>query len=462
MNNIINNVAPNRAKRGAYSSISRRTINHVTGCNDFMSLPLDVVENILDFLDHKQLTQFSVVAKPFRHCFNKGKKLDFDLSFQRGLGNRDLYMDVVGRIMEQHDGPRIKSLKLSFAPTNDAANQALVNRWITKAAQKGVEELDIVFNNGSQPFRVTSDLLQIKTLEILRLMFVDIGSPTESFEVTGLRFLRVCSMKRMSIDLFFLDALSNQCLELETLEIINCSTPSNMRFSAGKLKKFRLANCRHLREINLEAPSLISIHYTGHILAFNFKNCVKLVDFMINLKPTRWVVFEVNRYHILLDKLMSSLSKIEVMTTTSRLLEDIHPLQHQNQPQMVLNEDEGGDGQPEQQQQDDLAAMLENQVNQAVAPGYPFLEQLKLTGFRFKPGEMSLLCHFLQKGNNLKTVAIFTASPRHWQPIMPDVDLFNQYHRPWMSSPNVRINIFPHSQEKQLYPTPHPKDWYKS
>ncbi|CAN1176452.1 hypothetical protein LINPERHAP2_LOCUS32550 [Linum perenne] len=129
---------------------------------------------------------------------------------------------------------------------------------------------------------------------------------------------------------------------------------------------------------------------------------------------------------------------------------------------MVLNEDEGGEGHPEQQQQDDLAAMLENQVNQAVAPGYPFLEQLKLTGFRFKPDEMSLLCHFLQKGNNLKTVAIFTASPRHWQPIMPDVDLFNQYHRPWMSSPNVRINIFSHSQEKQLYPTPHPKDWYKN
>ncbi|CAN1787362.1 Putative FBD-associated F-box protein At1g61330 [Linum perenne] len=250
-----------------------------------MSLPLDVVENILDFLDHKQLTQFSVVAKPFRHCFNKGKKLDFDLSFQRGLGNRDLYMDVVGRIMEQHDGPRIKSLKLSFAPTNDAANQALVNCWITKAAQKGVEELDIVFKNG---FRVTFDLLQIETLEILRLMFVDLGSPTENLHVTGLRFLRVCSMKRMSIDLFLLDALSNQCLELENLEIINCSTPPNMRFSAGKLKKFRLVNCRNLREINLEAPSLISIHYTGHILAFNFKNCAKLVDFMIDLKQTRW------------------------------------------------------------------------------------------------------------------------------------------------------------------------------
>ncbi|CAN1180964.1 Putative FBD-associated F-box protein At1g61330 [Linum perenne] len=284
-----------------------------------MSLPVDVVENILDFLNYKQLTQFSVVAKPFRYCFNNGKKLDFDLSFQKRLANRDQYMYVVGQIMEQHDGPHIKSLKLSFAPTNHATNQALVNRWITKAAQKGVEELDIVFNNGSQPFSVTSDLLQIESLEILRLMFVNLGSPTESFQVTTLRFLKVCSMKRMSIDLFLLDALLNQCLELEKLEIINCSTPSNMRFSADKLKKFRFANYRNLREIILEAPSLIAIHYTGHLLAFNFEKCLKLVDFMFDLKPTRWVALEVN--HIMFDKLMSSFSKIEVMTTTRRLLE---------------------------------------------------------------------------------------------------------------------------------------------
>ncbi|CAN1279581.1 hypothetical protein LINPERPRIM_LOCUS17068 [Linum perenne] len=93
---------------------------------------------------------------------------------------------------------------------------------------------------------------------------------------------------------------------------------------------------------------------------------------------------------------------------------------------MILNEDEGGEDQLEQQQQDDLAEMLENQVNQAVAPSYPHLQQLKLTGFRFKPDEMRLLCHFLQKGNNLKTVAIFTTSPCHWNPIFPNVDLFNQ------------------------------------
>ncbi|CAN1180965.1 hypothetical protein LINPERHAP2_LOCUS35070 [Linum perenne] len=119
-------------------------------------------------------------------------------------------------------------------------------------------------------------------------MFVNLGSPTESFQVTTLRFLKVCSMKRMSIDLFLLDALLNQCLELEKLEIINCSTPSNMRFSADKLKKFRFANYRNLREIILEAPSLIAIHYTGHLLAFNFEKCLKLVDFMFDLKPTRW------------------------------------------------------------------------------------------------------------------------------------------------------------------------------
>ncbi|CAN1841090.1 Transcription factor MYB88 [Linum perenne] len=142
------------------------------------------------------------------------------------------------------------------------------------------------------------------------------------------------------------------------------------------------------------------------------------------------------------------------MTTTRRLLERessstfvagsrTYIPQHQNPPQMILNEDEGGEDQLEQQQQDDLAEMLENQVNQAVAPSYPHLQQLKLTGFRFKPDEMRLLCHFLQKGNNLKTVAIFTTSPCHWNPIFPNVDLFNQYHQLWMSKEIVLSSYSP-------------------
>ncbi|CAN1163579.1 hypothetical protein LINPERHAP2_LOCUS25091, partial [Linum perenne] len=55
-------------------------------------------------------------------------------------------------------------------------------------------------------------------------MLVDLGSPTESFKVIGLRFVKVCSMKRMISDMFLLNALLNQCLQLESLEIINCST----------------------------------------------------------------------------------------------------------------------------------------------------------------------------------------------------------------------------------------------
>ncbi|CAN1323384.1 hypothetical protein LINPERPRIM_LOCUS32706 [Linum perenne] len=118
-------------------------------------------------------------------------------------------------------------------------------------------------------------------------MLVDLGSPTESFKVIGLRFVKVCSMKRMISDMFLLNALLNQCLQLESLEIINCSTPSNMRFFSGKLKEFIMANCENLREIILEAPSLIIIHYMGHLLGFNFKKCMKLIDFMLDLKTTR-------------------------------------------------------------------------------------------------------------------------------------------------------------------------------
>ncbi|CAN1129051.1 hypothetical protein LINPERHAP2_LOCUS5007 [Linum perenne] len=65
---------------------------------------------------------------------------------------------------------------------------------------------------------VTSGLPQIKTLEILRLMFVDLGLQTENFQ------------------------------ELETLEIINCSTPINMKFFCRKIEEIQKVLTGQLRD----------------------------------------------------------------------------------------------------------------------------------------------------------------------------------------------------------------------
>ncbi|CAN0872271.1 hypothetical protein LINGRAHAP2_LOCUS10075 [Linum grandiflorum] len=100
-------------------------------------------------------------------------------------------------------------------------------------------------------------------------------------------------------------------------------------------------------------------------------------------------------------------------------------------------------------------------ANPALAHSYPHLAQLKLTGFRFKPEEMDLLCYFLRNGHNLKTVAIFSASPRHWRSVAPDEGVFNTDLRPMITSPNLWIKLYPHKDEKKFYPAKHSKNWLK-
>ncbi|CAN1223390.1 hypothetical protein LINGRAPRIM_LOCUS763 [Linum grandiflorum] len=198
------------------------------------------------------------------------------------------YEPIVRRMIDEHDGPNIGSLKLDFIPTNDMDNQVMVANWINKVAQKGVEELELNFGR----YLVTFDFLfLIKTLKVIRLKFVDLWMSTNDFQITRLRFLKVCSMNELNINVVILNALLRNGTELEIVEIINYNTPDRVRLSAGNLNKFRklrLANCRAPEEIIINAPSLKTLHYSRQLITFKFEHCKKFNDFLLNLESTRW------------------------------------------------------------------------------------------------------------------------------------------------------------------------------
>ncbi|CAN0911679.1 FBD-associated F-box protein At1g61320 [Linum grandiflorum] len=507
-----------RTRRGASSSTPNQRQNNYTESKDLLSLPNDILEEILGFLEVKQLVQFSAVAKQFRYCFKYGKRLDFDLSFQRTLIDMDQYEPIVRQIIDQHDRPKIQSLKLCFFPTNDVDNQALVADWIIKAAEKQVEELELDFNRSLDPFRVTCDLLfQIRTLEVLRLVNVDLGSPINDVQITGLHFLKVCSMKNLNINVVILDALLNNCTELEIVEIIDCCTPNRFKFSPGNLNKFvkfRLANCISLKEITIEAPSLTTLHYSGQLIEMNFEHCYNVVEFLLDLKSTRWTIVYINQF--LMDKLMAKFWGIKVLTTTSILVEimcmkfasegmmdTFHSFPMVKEINLTMERSRRCNlfamtyffrkfprckrlfidvrGWFQEIQHTSLAngggwklalRQLQLQLRRlpsartilsdpALARSNPYLEQLKLTGFRFNTNEMELLCYFLISGHNFKTVTIFLASPCHWKSAAPDEAVFNYQLRSLITSPNLWIKIYPHKYGKDLYPPKHPKNWRK-
>ncbi|CAN0878197.1 FBD-associated F-box protein At1g61320 [Linum grandiflorum] len=354
----------------------------------------------------------------------------------------------------------------------------------------------------AKPFRVTYDILfEIQTLKVLRLVSVYLGSPTKDFHVTGFRLLKVCSMKQLTVKVVILDTLLTNCTELEILEIIQCYTPDHLRFSArnlNKFKKLRLIGCILLKKITLDTPSLTTLHYSGQIISFIFENCGNIVDFMLNLMSTGWPNFNAN--HFLVDKLMLTLPKIEVMTTTAELpkagmMDRFYYIPTVKEVNLTLKGsmdwnlfriayflskfpccerlfiDVRGWIPDIESTLSQLFVQLSPPVqwtaeqtaraNRALAPSYPHLELLKVTGFRFEPNEMELLYYFLSTGHNLKTVAIFLASPRHCTSIAPNEAVFNDSLRPLITSPNLWVNIYQNNQKNELYPAKHPMKWYK-
>ncbi|CAL1372679.1 unnamed protein product [Linum trigynum] len=473
-------------------------------------LPYDVVAMILSFLDIKQLAQSAVVAKSFRDCLKLGQLLDFKQPIFKKLVRKRVYVPFVGRIIDQHKGPKIQSLKLWFDPINTEEHWAMVAGWINKAAQKGVEEFDFDFYYGPQVFLLTDEIFQIKTLQILRLSYCDIvlPEPETNFAVTGLPCLRVLSFGNMDIqNMTVVEAILKACSKLETLELLHCFFPRYLKIDAWHLKNFKeckLVTCPKIVEVAVDAPNLMTLHYSGPMVVFKYTNFDKLTDCIIDFKPNR-VYYSIGVYK--LDQLMYDMSNIEVLTTSSRLLEGLCPRGSHGENTIVnffcfsklkeiqlLMEGSRYCGLfaiasflqkcpsvekihihcrgwfrtdnviSRSSRPGGFTWVLQQQflVKRGIGPCYPNLKVVKLTGFRFAPHEMQLLIHFLVTGLSLETVAIFLPSPRSVNGPFKFMDetRLNQYFRPAMASPKARIRVFEHFQDKLFCPSKHPTKWH--
>ncbi|CAN1807141.1 FBD-associated F-box protein At1g61320 [Linum perenne] len=401
---------------------------------EFQSLPNDVLELIFSFLHIRHRARFAVVATSFSQFYNRSIDLNFDQLFFNRLADKSQYISIVGRLMDRHNGPKIKSLKFYLDPKSNEVDWASTARWINIAAQKEVKELDFDFGHTFfQPFGLTSYLFNVRSLEILRLANCDVTSPVPT---TGLRFLKECSLQKVNVDLAFLGVLFEQCLELEMLELLQCDTPSILNVSMGhsnKLKILRIVSCLNFTRVIIDAPSLIVLHYSGHFVVFKFVNIKKLTDVTLDFKPRRRIL---HVDHNELVTLLHAMSTIKILTVTSKLLE----------PKKVGKIQRG---------MMEWARIQKMLIDLAFKPCYPNLKVLKLIGFKFEPREMQLLYTFLENANNLDTVAIFLPPLRYCNVTTLNEALFNDQLRLMKASRSAWIRIFQHYEEKLFYPVNH-------
>ncbi|MED6212899.1 hypothetical protein PIB30_087903 [Stylosanthes scabra] len=80
---------------------------------------------------------------------------------------------------------------------------------------------------------------------------------------TALRSLILIHLQNIAnVDKWFLELFSKHPF-LESLEILGCSMPERIDISSAQLKVLKLTFCSNLKEVNIDAPNLLSFYYHG-------------------------------------------------------------------------------------------------------------------------------------------------------------------------------------------------------
>lgn len=280
----------------------------------------ELIEKVISFLPIKRTVQLGLLATRFRYSWCQSRNFSFDMDFARGR-NKDDLIRIINQAFESHLGPKIQRLSLYIDPTGF---QDLLNSWIRKATDKGLEDLDLDFSETEFPCIIDFSLLDIKTLRTLRLINCTIDVPPE---LEGLRFLKSLCLHKVNVDEFLLiRKLFSNCLLLERLKLVSCSVycnnvlAQNLNVIAPNLKNFKVLiveHCHGLSSINIDARTLCSLHCHGEFCNISLNSTLpQLEDVILDYAPTQGFqnVTQVK-------KLVTDLTSVNVLTVTSTFLE---------------------------------------------------------------------------------------------------------------------------------------------
>lgn len=293
--------------------------NHPT----FDHVPQDVLGHIISFLPIKTAAQLGILSKRFKDSWLYSRHLIFDREFSRRLRGRTQFICIVDTIFDSHAGNDIQSFHLFIDPSE---KESLVHKWIEKAIDKGLQELDLDFDLALEPFMVPNKYMDVPTLRTLKLTYCKIEKL--SFDLKDMRFLTTLVLRKVILEDSTIDAFVQNCANLETLDLAECYgiTRINITTRKAKHKRFKVLKvgyCYELFAIDISIPTLLSIHYCGpmkNIRVFSTGD-----DGVSNLKEAM-LSFTFPRSGItksfLSERLIrSSITNVEVLTTTSVFLE---------------------------------------------------------------------------------------------------------------------------------------------
>ncbi|VYS49640.1 unnamed protein product [Arabidopsis thaliana] len=265
------------------------------------TLPEDLLEHIMStYLPVQSLLTTRVLSKRFRETKVRSLDLDFSGIYSR----RRRKVEVVGiieKVFNQHKGSEIHRFVLLL---NHIGVEDKIISWTNTCFGKNIKELVLDFSKSRKVMAIPIDFSAVESLQVLKLRWCKFEIPDSSPK--GLKLLKTLSLMRTQVMVKTIDAIFNNCIHLESLELIECRMDGILSIRAQNHKKFKslvVSFMPDLRHIRLDAPTYrklqaLTKRYVGEGRLenppFKFEN---LTEFKISfITPTFCTLFDIAEF----------------------------------------------------------------------------------------------------------------------------------------------------------------------
>ncbi|CAN0841160.1 Putative F-box/LRR-repeat protein At3g18150 [Linum grandiflorum] len=255
------------------------------------ALTQELLVDILSLLTYKEAARTSVLSKRWVDMWKyvPNLELDYGSMVNKSLGERKTYIQLVSKVLAQHKGPKVNSLRVCLQLASTSNSNGDIERWVEFAISKGVERLELDFNSESaelefdrmyEEFRgypVHSRLKFFHQSRVLLGLF-----NVQCFRVLRLRYVHLSDM--------ILHHLVSRCHLLEKLVLERCdglvkvnATPLDSS-SVLPLKHLEIVRCPYVKEIEIDAPNLVTFRYDGCKVDLRMENVSKLKEIYLRVQ----------------------------------------------------------------------------------------------------------------------------------------------------------------------------------
>ncbi|XP_074305353.1 F-box protein At4g22280-like isoform X2 [Silene latifolia] len=252
------------------------------------SLPDDVLGHVLSFLPTRFAVSTSILSTRWRHLFTLTTCLSFEDEIFSGPKEKNEIIEAAQRfkeftdkVLELHQISPIMKFSLVCTGTYDNSD---LNRWVSNALKKGVQELHYEFSNMIDC--MPDGFFTCETL--VRLNFKRKGYVHNCIEIPLSPRLPKLKILHLGNIIFFdfnsMERLFSSCelLQKLTLECCQCGTDGHATYRTGLLKVLTIRRCSFDRgTFEIDAPNLAHLEYslnTGVKIVPSWKNSCSAYD----------------------------------------------------------------------------------------------------------------------------------------------------------------------------------------